>query len=139
MTLQSLYFFISEHQATIVLLATLSVVAFLISIIVLPLILIRLPADYFVTPPHIPERHPVIGIILKLLKNAIGLLLLAIGFIMLFIPGQGILTMLFGLALMDFPGKWQLQGRIARAPRVHRSLDWLRQKTDQPLFILPDR
>jgi len=139
MTLQGLQSFLSEHQGTIVLLAGASLAVFFLSIIVLPLILIRLPADYFVRKPHLPEGHPVIRIILKVIKNIFGLLLLALGFIMLFIPGQGILTMLFGIALMDFPGKWRLQGRIARTPKVHRSLDWLRQKTDRPLFILPDR
>lgn len=138
MTLQGLQSFLSEHQGTIVLLAGASAIIFFLSIIVLPLILIRLPQDYFIHKPHLPRGHPVIRIILKIFKNAIGLILLALGFIMLFIPGQGILTMLFGIALMDFPGKWRLQGRIARTPKVHRTLDWLRQKTDRPPFILPD-
>lgn len=129
--------FLSKYQDHIILMAGVSLAAFVVSIIVLPLILIRLPADYFIRPQQIPRNHPVVRILLKTLKNLIGLVLLILGFVMLFIPGQGILTMLFGVGLMDFPGKRALQTRIACAPRVHESLDWLRLKTNRPLFILP--
>lgn len=137
MTTRDVQSFLSEYQDLIILMAGVSLAAFVVSIIVLPVILIRLPADYFVRPPQIPRNHPMVRILLKILKNVIGLVLLILGFVMLFIPGQGILTMLFGMGLMDFPGKRALQARIACAPRVHESLDWLRRKTNRPLFILP--
>lgn len=137
MTVRDVQSFLSEYQDLIILMAGVSLAAFVVSIIVLPVILIRLPADYFVRPPQIPRNHPMVHILLKILKNVIGLVLLILGFVMLFIPGQGILTMLFGMGLMDFPGKRALQTRIACAPRVHESLDWLRSKTNRPLFILP--
>lgn len=134
--LQSIFL---ENRDAIIVLAGFSLLAFLVSIIALPILIIRLPADYFIRPVPVSYRHPVLHLVLKILKNTLGLILLILGFGMLFIPGQGILTMLVGMALMDFPGKWELQRRIVRSPRVHRSLDWLRQKTDKPLFILPDR
>ena len=138
MTLDDVQRFLSDHQDTIILMTGISIGAFVVSIIVLPLVLIRLPADYFVRPPHVPTSHPVIRMILKILKNALGVLLLILGFIMLFIPGQGILTMLFGIGLLDFPRKKELQFKIARSPKVHRSLDWLRRKANKPVFDLPD-
>ena len=138
MTLPDVQAFLSHHQSTIVLLASASLVAFVVSIVLLPLVLIRLPADFFVRPPRISRAHPVIGLFLKVLKHALGLLLLALGFIMLFIPGQGILTMLMGVGLLDFPRKRELQVKIATSPRVRQSLDWLRHKTKQPLFIFPE-
>ena len=125
MTFEDAQQFLSDHQETIILLAGLSLGAFVVSVVVLPLVLIALPADYFVRPPGVPKSHPVI-------------ILLMLGFIMLFIPGQGILTMLFGVGLMDFPRKRELQFKIARSPKVHHSLDWLRRKADKPVFDLPD-
>ena len=138
MTFEDVQQFLFDYQDTIILLAGLSLGAFVVSIVVLPLLLIALPADYFVRPPHVPQSHPVIRMLLKILKNALGILLLVLGFIMLFIPGQGILTMLFGIGMMDFPRKRELQFKIARSPKVHRSLDWLRRKADKPVFVLPE-
>jgi len=138
MTWQEISQFVSDHREAIAWLAGGSVLAFVVSIVVLPLILVRLPADYFVRDPGLPRHHPFLRLVLRILKNLLGVLLLVLGFIMLFIPGQGILTMLFGVALTDFPGKRRLQTRIACTPRVRRTLDWLRHKTDRPLFILPD-
>ena len=138
MTFEDAQQFLSDHQETIILLAGLSLGAFVVSVVVLPLVLIALPADYFVRPPGVPKSHSVIRAFLKILKNTLGIILLMLGFIMLFIPGQGILTMLFGVGLMDFPRKRELQLKIARSPKVHHSLDWLRRKADKPVFDLPD-
>jgi hypothetical protein len=127
---------LSDHSQSILLLAGLSLVAFLLSIILLPIAIIRLPSDFFIrTRPPRTKLSPH-RLALKILKNLLGLSLLIIGIFMLFIPGQGILTMLFGISLMDFPGKRRLELNIARRPRVARSLNWLRQKANKPAFIL---
>jgi len=42
-------------------------------------------------------------------KNLLGVLLFMLGLIMLVTPGQGILTLLFGLMLMNFPGKYRVE------------------------------
>jgi hypothetical protein len=128
---------ISEDTDTILLLAGISLAAFVISLILLPLIIIRLPEDYFVRMRSKSVQLSPQRLALKFLKNLLGVLLLLVGIVMLFIPGQGILTMLFGISLMDFPGKRRLQIRIVRMPRVNRSLNWLREKADQPHFVLP--
>ena len=72
------------------------------------------------------------------LKNALGLLLLACGIVMLVIPGQGLLTMLIGLMLMDFPGKRRLEARLVAVPSVRRSINWLRERAHRaPLAAAP--
>lgn len=129
--------FLSEHSETIILIAGISLGAFVISIILLPLIIIRLPADFFIREPAKQSSRSIGRLSLKLLKNLVGVFLLLVGILMLFIPGQGILTMLFGISLMDFPGKRRLEARCVSLPRVTRSLNWLREKADKPLFILP--
>ena len=129
---------LAEYQDAILWVASLSLGAFVLSIVILPLIIIRLPADFFVREVSVPLRISPLRLCLKALKNALGLIFLVAGFIMLFIPGQGILTMLFGVSLMDFPGKRRLQHRIVKTPRVHRSLNWLRGKTNRAPFLLPE-
>jgi hypothetical protein len=127
---------LTYHKDTILLLAGISFVASVVSLIVLPLIIIRLPKDYFIRaqPPMI-QRSPG-SLALKLLKDLLGIFLILAGFVMLFIPGQGILTMLFGITLMDFPGKHRLQGKLMAVPRVHRSLNWLRAFAKRPPFSM---
>ncbi len=130
---------LSEHTETILWLAGLSLGAFVVSILVLPFIIIRLPADFFVRLPRPRTTLSPIRLCLKVLKNGLGALFFIVGFIMLFIPGQGILTMLFGISLMDFPGKRRLQTKLVRVPRVYRSLNWLRVKAERAPFQLPKK
>ncbi len=129
---------LSEYTETILWLAGISLVAFIVSILVLPVIIIQLPADFFARQPIERAQLSPTRLILKVLKNLLGAFFLLVGIIMLFIPGQGILTMLFGISLMDFPGKRRLQNKIVRMPRVYRSLNWLRMKAERAPFVLPE-
>jgi hypothetical protein len=75
-----------------------------------------------------------------LLKNVFGLLLLVLGIIMAFpgVPGQGVLTILLGLMLLDFPGKRQLEYRIVSRPKVLRAINRLRARFGRPPMVLDD-
>jgi hypothetical protein len=57
---------------------------------------------------------------------------------MLFIPGQGLLTMFLGLVLLDFPGKYKLQLYCLKVRPVRRSLNWIRRKYGKEAFIFPE-
>jgi hypothetical protein len=129
--------FIADHSDAILLLASISLAAFIVSLLFLPLIMIALPRDFFVRGPFVPVHLSPLRLCLKVVKNMIGGLFLTAGFVMLFIPGQGLLTLLLGISLMDFPGKRMLEIRIVRSPKVHRSLNWLRAKANRPPFELP--
>lgn len=96
----------------------------------------KLPADYFVQP-HRPLRsrlHP-----LGILKNLIGLFLALAGIAMLVLPGQGILTIMVGLALMDFPGKKKMELALLRLPKVTEAVSWIRKKGGKVPFQLNHR
>jgi hypothetical protein len=56
--------------------------------------------------------------------------LLVLGAIMALpgVPGQGFLTMLIGLTLIDFPGKVDVERRLVRRPFVLRQLNALRAR-----------
>ncbi len=117
-----------------------SFVTLAISLLLLPWLLARLPADYFVTvtvKSLIRTQHPVIYWTTRSLKNVIGGVLVAAGLIMLVTPGQGVLTLLVGLLLMEFPGKRQLELRLIRRPRVLATINAMRHKFRQPPLQIP--
>lgn len=129
---------IEEHSALVAWLTGISLVTCLLSLFVLPLIVLYLPKDHFAeTPrPHL-SLHPV-RIILNLLKNIFGLIFLAAGILMLFLPGQGILFSLLGISLIDFPGKRKLELKIIRMRKVRAALAWIRKKGGRPPLEIPE-
>jgi hypothetical protein len=113
----------------------LSVVGFVGSLAAIPFILVRLPPHYFdECHPRawMENHHPVLRLIGHVLKNIVGAVFLAAGFAMLFLPGQGILTMLIGLSLMDFPGKRRLERKLVGQPTVLKAINALRAKFGKP-------
>jgi hypothetical protein len=57
---------------------------------------------------------------------------------MLVLPGQGLLTLLIAVALLDFPGKFRLQRWVATRRGVIDSINWIRKKAGRdPLVFGP--
>ena len=119
----------------------LSVAMFIGSLILLPILIIRLPADYFSREGGrtFDGRHPVLRICLLIVKNAIGYALIASGVIMLFTPGQGILAIVVGVSLVDFPGKRALELSVLRRPSVIAALNKIRTMAGRNPLQLPER
>ncbi|MEC7907208.1 MAG: PGPGW domain-containing protein [Verrucomicrobiota bacterium] len=96
---------IENYEGLLIGLGISSVVLFLGTVILIPLIIAYLPSDCFTrTIKPFRQLNPL-HMFGRVAKNLIGTLFLLSGFIMLFIPGQGILTTILGLSLIDFPGK----------------------------------
>ncbi|MCP4338962.1 MAG: hypothetical protein GY799_08750, partial [Desulfobulbaceae bacterium] len=81
--------------------------------------------------------HSIGAIILAILRNVLGVTLLFAGIIMLFLPGQGLLTILLGTLLISFPGKKGLINSLVHLPKIQHSMDWLRNKRGKPPFLWP--
>ncbi|MBK1717264.1 PGPGW domain-containing protein [Thiocystis violacea] len=132
---------IESNQALTLGLAILSVLTFLGSILILPLLVAAMPEDYFVDAKRHDARlrrfHPLVYYGLRLLKNLLGWLLVLAGTIMLVLPGQGLLTILVGLVLSDFPGKFALERRLANSRRVMGAFNWLRRRVGRPPLRSP--
>ena len=129
---------ISEYQAWIWLLSVASVLMFIGSILLIPILLVRIPADYFIRQPirDWPSRHPLVHLIIIAVKNVIGVGLLLAGIAMLFLPGQGLLTVLMALMLIDFPGKRYWERRLIGIRPVRESANWIRRKYGHGPLIL---
>ena len=129
---------IREHEVLLAILGTSGFLLFIASLIAIPLIFAYMPEDYFMRiargfPKRKPFRH-----FLRILKNICGVLLLISGLILLLLPGQGILTIIIGISLIDFPGKHQLQLRLIKMPKVRNSVQWIREKVHHKPLLLPD-
>ena len=129
------------HPA-LVLLAVLSVVMFFGSLALIPMLLARIPADYFARSesPFTSwrRRHPLASAALQVARNLLGVVLLLAGLAMMVLPGQGIITVLVALTLLNFPGKRRLELRIVRQRQVRGAIDWIRRRAGRPPLVIPE-
>ena len=115
---QALFQWAETRQDLLAWFAALSGLMFVSSLIVIPVLLTRMRADYFVTPD--PDegtwlgRHPAARTTARVVKNSVGIVLLMAGLSMLVLPGQGIITLLVALSLLEFPGKRRLELRLVQ-------------------------
>lgn len=103
-----------------------------------PWILARLPEDYFSHAALSERLRPTRGtraLVLRVLRNLAGWPLLLVGIVLLVLPGQGVLTIIAALALMDFPMKKRLLKELLGVERVRAGLDWLRRAWGKPPFL----
>jgi hypothetical protein len=69
-----------------------------------------------------------------ILKNILGVILILIGLALSLpgVPGQGLLTILLGLIMLDIPGKRPLEARIIKRPTILAAINKLRAKYNKP-------
>ncbi len=102
-----------------------------ITIVLTPYLIGLIPSNYF-TKHYIIKKHNILYISLL---NIIGFILLLLGLVMLFIPGQGLVTILFAVFIMRFPYKRKLELKLIKNNILFNSLNWLRKKIHKPIFM----
>ena len=127
------------HEALLYWIGALSLISFLVGIVIIPILVARMDPCYFVRDCSIrmSAKKGLGHWIKRVGKNALGGALLFAGFVMLFVPGQGVLTMLIGLTLIDFPGKTHLQLKVVQIRAVRHSLNWMRLRKGREKLIFP--
>jgi len=134
-------FFTSLSWSKVLIGALVFVASFFINLAIVSVILVKLPKDHFSkrrktkfwSGPH-PALHAakVIG------KNVAGVLLVALGVVLSIpgVPGQGLLTILLGVMLLDFPGRHRLEQKLLSKPSIVNSINRLRKRFDkEPLEL----
>ncbi len=116
-------------------------VTFLVSTVLVALLLLKLPATYFCDASPLVfwnDRSPVLCWTGLLFKNLLGVLLVVLGGIMVFpgIPGPGVLMLVLGFTLLDFPGKRRLEQWLIRRPTVLSAMNRLRQRYGKPPLVV---
>jgi hypothetical protein len=128
------------NQSTLAWSAGLSGVVFVGSLLVMPVLLARIPADYFIRARPTSEgwfgRHPAARVLTRVFKNLVGVVLLVAGLAMMVLPGQGVITLLVALSLLEFPGKRRLELRLIRQPQVAGVIAWIRSRAGKPPLLL---
>lgn len=121
-------------------LLAISLTSFLTTLIAVPIILVRIPQDYFSfqNRHRIPwrNRNRFWRLPLLLAKNLSGVIFIVLGVLMLVLPGQGLLTILIGLVLLDFPGKYRVERWVVNQPVVLRSINWVRVKAGKAELVV---
>jgi hypothetical protein len=111
-----------------------------VSLVAVTIVLVRLPATYFqddgISPPA--GRQPIVRWIGLILKNILGAVLILFGLLLSLpgVPGQGLLTVLIGLMLLDFPGKRRIERRLVARPTIQRAINALRARFGKPALAL---
>ena len=111
----------------------------IISIVGCAAMITYLPPDYFNETKQIrPIQNPVLRLIVSALKNICGFMLIVTGALLAVpgVPGQGLLTILTGLIISDFPGRKRLARRIIRMPAVFLAANKIRRYFNRSPLIL---
>lgn len=132
---------LTEHEQLIAQIGNVSFVVLAITVVALPVVVMKLPEDYFVNETREPasqtRKHPILWAVISFAKNVLGVFLILVGIAMLVLPGQGTVTILIGLAISNFPGKYAIEQRIASQPAVGATLNKLRELTGTPPLLMP--
>ena len=113
------------------------------SVLCVGFLLIRLPATFFLESYQrgfSSDQHALVRWSGKIAKNLCGVVLILIGIIMSLpgVPGQGLLTILIGLILVDFPGKHRAERWLIGRRGVAHKINRLRAKFGRPPLVLEE-
>ena len=115
--------------------------ATILTVAIAAAIVVRLPPTYFSEDAanHAARLAPWRSLH-ALAQNIFGFVLIVVGLAMSIpgIPGQGLLTVLIGLMLVDFPGRRRLEKALARRPGILAAMNRIRARFGHPPLLPPE-
>lgn len=92
-------------------------------------ILVTLPADYLREGDSRPRHWTY-----RIIRSIVGVLLVVVGVLLSLpgVPGQGLLTVLAGVILIEFPGRHRLVRAIIGRPPMLSAINRLRARFGRP-------
>jgi len=139
----SIVAWLMSYSSILIGLGGLSVLILVFSIAGMGWFIAQIPEDYFIHDKrqarHWNKYSSQARIAIIIFKNIFGGIMLVGGLFLLVLPGQGLLTMIIGLLLIDYPGKFQLEQKIISIPSIFRSLNWFRAKARKPNLLHPQK
>lgn len=132
--IESITEFVSNYKTYILWLATISLFVFIFSLVSIKWLVALIPTDYFVKKniSKSKKSYSLLWLMSIIVKNIIGYTLILGGILMLVLPGQGLFTILMGLILSNYPGKYTIEKRIISIPSILKTINWLRKKSNKP-------
>lgn len=117
------------------------VLSLVISFLAIGIVMVKIPENYFSSHyehDFMPGSPFLVRWGAVILKNILGVILILIGIVLSLpgVPGQGLLTILLGLIMIDIPGKRPLEARIIKRPAILAAINNLRSRYKKPPLIL---
>lgn len=108
-----------------------------LSFAAIAIVMVKIPPNYFSTHyqrDFLPDSPWLVRWGAVIVKNLFGVFLILLGAILSLpgVPGQGILTILLGLIMLDIPGKRPLEAKIISRPAILSAINGLRAKYGKP-------
>jgi hypothetical protein len=112
-----------------------------ISFVSIAIVLVKIPANYFSShykQDFLPDSSWAVRWGAVILKNILGVMLVILGLLLSLpgVPGQGLLTILLGLIMIDIPGKRPLEARIIKRPTILAAANKLRARYNKEPLVL---
>lgn len=119
-------------------LVKIAILVSVISIVSTGLILYLLPSDYFIKPRKSylidPLSYPKLFRIIQDIRKSLAYLLIALGVIMLVLPGEGLVTIVLGLVVLN---KRDTLLKLLSFRVIQKSLNIIRLKMGKKPFLYP--
>lgn len=101
------------------------------------IVMVKIPKNYFSSHykrDFLPGSSFVVRWGAVIAKNIFGVFLILLGLALSLpgVPGQGFLTILLGLIMLDIPGKRPLEARIIKRPAILSAINNLRARYSKP-------
>lgn len=121
--------------------ALLFLVSLALSFAAIGIIMVKIPPHYFAKHHErdfLPDSPWLVRWGAVIAKNILGIILILLGIVLSLpgVPGQGILTILLGLIMVDIPGKRPLEARIVQRPAVLNAINKLRTRYGKPPLVM---
>lgn len=107
-----------------------SLVTMVVSALMLPFVIVRMPEHYFLDAgtEDVPEPGPSAHPVWVALRRALGIVFLIAGVLMLVLPGQGLLTIFMGLMLLQGPRTKRWERKLVVKGRLLEPMNWIRRR-----------
>jgi len=131
---------VREHRVLLSVLGGTSLLTFVASVVLIPLYFVRMSPDHFCRarrPSRLDRAPHWVRLMLTVLKNVLAVVFIIAGLAMLALPGQGLLTLVIGVLLLDFPGKHRVEQWMLSRRQVMAAINWLRAKAKRPPLVAP--
>ena len=105
------------------------------------IVMVKIPPNYFSTHyerDFLPDSPWLVRWGAVILKNVFGVFLILLGIVLSLpgVPGQGILTILLGIIMLDIPGKRPIEAKIIQRPAVLAAINKLRARYNKPPLVV---
>jgi hypothetical protein len=114
---------------------------FFVMLLVLPLLAIRLPADYLQRKSTARLEWSGLRSVARsagiILRNALAYVMIAGAIPLLVLPGPGITLLFVGMLLADFPYKRRMVHWMLQHGTVHRLINDIRRRAQRAPLVVP--